>query len=408
MSDKREGLTRRGFISTAVAGLVSTGFIGVSPSASRSRPEEEKKKSGAEKIIKRKLGRTDIVIPVVSMGVMNADNPELLKASYELGIRHFDTAAYYQRGKNEEMVGKVVKEMGIRNDVAVATKIFTPNFRDEVKPGETAGKMAELLDISLKRLQMDYVDILYVHNLKEPETARDEEIAEAMVKFKKEGKARYIGVTTHTKMDEIIDAAVEMEIYDVILTVVNFTLADYTELYGSIERATKKGVGIIAMKTQAGSHRRSKIDFGDEYSSSAIATASLKWVLRNEHITTAIPGYTTFEHMKEDFSVADNLAYTKEEKSLLEDQNVKVGMGFCRQCRVCVGSCPKGADIPTLMRTHMYAARYSNLRHARATLNEIEAGSGLDACRLCASCQAACAHAVDIAENIDELKSLYV
>ena len=112
--------------------------------------------------------------------------------------------------------------------------------------------------------------------------------------------------------------------------------------------------------------------------------------------------------MKEDFSVAGNLDLTKEERSLLEDQNVKVGMGFCRQCRVCVGSCPKGADIPALMRTHMYAARYSNLRHARATLNEIDAGSGLDACRLCTSCQAACAHAVDIAENIDELKSLYV
>ena len=408
MTEKHNGLTRRGFISTAVTGLVSAGIVGVSPSVSRSRQEEEKKKDEGIEVITRKLGRTDIVLPIVSMGVMNADNPELLKASYELGIRHFDSAAYYQRGKNEEMVGKVVKEMGIRKDVVIATKIYTSNFRDETKPGEVVGKMTELLDISLKRLQMDYVDILYVHSVKEPETARNEEIAEAMSKFKKEGRARYIGVTTHTKLHEIIDAAVEMEIYDVILTVVNFTLADYAELYDSIERATKKGVGIIAMKTQAGSQQRRKIDFSDEYSSTAIATASLKWVLRNEHITTAIPGYTTFEHMKEDFSVAANLAYTKEEKSLLEDQNVKVGMGFCRQCTACVGSCPNGADIPALMRTHMYAARYSNLRHARATLDEIAAGSGLDACRLCASCSAACAHSVDIAENIDELRTLYM
>jgi len=58
----------------------------------------------------------------VSMGVMNADVPGILRRSYELGIRHFDTAAVYQNGRNEEMVGIVIKEMGIRDKVVISTK----------------------------------------------------------------------------------------------------------------------------------------------------------------------------------------------------------------------------------------------------------------------------------------------
>ena len=146
----------------------------------------------------------------------------------------------------------------------------------------------------------------------------------------------------------------------------------------------------------------------DTYSSSTIAPAALKWVLRNESITTAIPGYTTYEHMQENFSVAHDLEYSDEEKKLLSDNEVTVGMGFCRQCEVCMDSCPKKVEIPTLMRTHMYAAQYSNFHHARATLDEIPADNGLSACASCARCGARCAHSVDIPGRIEELKLLYL
>src|ERR1022692_440074 len=61
--------------------------------------------SSASPILQRTLGKTGLTLPVVSMGVMNADVPGLLRRAYELGIRHFDTAAAYQNGRNEEMVG---------------------------------------------------------------------------------------------------------------------------------------------------------------------------------------------------------------------------------------------------------------------------------------------------------------
>src|SRR5215469_726945 len=73
-------------------------------------------------LLQRTLGRTGLTLPIVSMGVMNADVPGILRRAYELGIRHFDTAAVYQNGRNEEMVGAVLKEMGIRDKVIISTK----------------------------------------------------------------------------------------------------------------------------------------------------------------------------------------------------------------------------------------------------------------------------------------------
>jgi len=411
MSKETGKVTRRGFLSTAVTGFVSAGMLGMTGRRAFALQEkrEGKDMKGPEpgKILRRTLGRTGIEIPIVSMGVMNSDNGALIKASYELGIRHFDTAAVYMEGRNEQIVGEAIKDLGARDRVYIGTKIFHGGMREETKPADIKNRIPKLCEESLKRLGMDYVDILYIHSLQEPDEAKNGEIIEAMQKLKEQGKARSIGVTTHTRMHEIIDAAVEAGAWDVILTVVNFTLDDYGELHDAIERASAKGIGVVAMKTQAGCHRRSREEWGDYFATPTVSTAALKWVLRNEHITTAIPGYTTFEHMKQDFSVAYGLEYTPEELRLMEDRNIKAAMGFCRQCNLCRGTCPKGADVATLMRTHMYAARYTNFAHARATLRGIPKGAGLDACISCTSCIARCAHSVDIAGNIEELKLIY-
>src|SRR5512135_2783814 len=63
------------------------------------------KSDASSQIIHRTLGKTGLSLPIVSMGVMNADVPGLIPRSYQLGVRHFDTAAHYQEGRNESMVG---------------------------------------------------------------------------------------------------------------------------------------------------------------------------------------------------------------------------------------------------------------------------------------------------------------
>jgi predicted aldo/keto reductase-like oxidoreductase len=132
-------------------------------------------------------------------------------------------------------------------------------------------------------------------------------------------------------------------------------------------------------------------------------TALLKWALRNPSIATAIPGVTTYEQLEQNFTVASNLEYTAAEKEFLADPAFVADAQFCQQCGQCRADCPRGVDIPNLMRSHMYATQYSNRELARSTLAMVETGQGLDVCGSCGGCKAACRHSVNIAAKIGEL-----
>jgi uncharacterized protein len=154
MQNSKNGSSRREFLTKSVIGLSSIGLAGFSDKLNlfaQNKPKKEKEKEKNKKIIYRTLGKTGIKIPIVSMGVMNADLPELVKKSYDLGIRHFDTAAGYQGGKNEEMVGNMIKEMGVRSKVTIATKINIKN-RD-LEPEAIKKEFLETFEGSLKRSQ---------------------------------------------------------------------------------------------------------------------------------------------------------------------------------------------------------------------------------------------------------------
>jgi predicted aldo/keto reductase-like oxidoreductase len=257
------------------------------------------------------------------------------------------------------------------------------------------------LDDSLQRLQTDYVDILYVHGLSTVEQMHNKPIVEALTQLKDEKKIKFIGVSTHENMSDVMEEAIKMKFYDVVLTTINFTMSDDDRILKAIKGCADAGIGIVAMKTQAGGRR-----YGNK--SPENATAALKWALRVEGVTTAIPGYTNFDHMNENFSVAYSLDYTDDEIKFLKDKNALMGAAFCRQCSGCLASCPKNVDIPTLMRTGMYLVQYSNLSEARSALNSIDPSRSIKNCGSCSSCIAKCSHYVNIAERIDDLKTIFV
>ena len=406
MNEKNSDCTRRRFLTPAASGLVSAGLAGLAPGISFAQEAKAVADDRKKEIIYRQLGKEGMKVPIVSMGAMNSSNPGIIQASYELGVRHFDTAANYQYGRNEQMVGNVLKKMGVRDKANIGTKVYIPEQRVD-DPKAARKKIVELCEGSLKRLKTDYVDILYIHSVSDPADVDDPGIRDAFADLKEQKKIRHSGLATHGRMAEVINEATRVGFYDIILTSFNFTMADDAAMMGALDNAAKNGISIIAMKTQAGGQRLPNPESLRNYSSSTIATAALKWVMRNENIATSIPGYDNFEHMKEDFSVASDLEFTPDEKKFLSDNDVKLSMGFCRQCEQCLVSCPNNADIPTLMRTHMYAAQYANFHHARMTLDEIPKQAGLLACKSCNSCLAQCVHSVDIARRIDELKLMY-
>jgi predicted aldo/keto reductase-like oxidoreductase len=188
----------------------------------------------------------------------------------------------------------------------------------------------------------------------------------------------------------------------------NYAMANDQQSLDAMKYAASKGVGLIAMKTQCqqGWYKRElSADAQKYYEGSIMHTALLKWVLQHEEITTAVPGYTTFEQLQTDIGVCSDLKYTAGERKFLEDHDVKLALeSVCRFCGACKGSCPHGADIPNLMRTHMYAFSYGNPYMTHMTHSDILKGKGLDVCAGCTECVAQCRNQVQIAERIGELK----
>jgi len=413
---KLHSWNRREFIAKPAVFLAASHLVGGSGlllgQTSSVEPANPATPAGGKPIY-RTLGKTGISLPIVSMGVMNADVPGLVRRSYEIGIRHFDTAAHYQQGRNEEMVGSMIKEMGVRDKVIISTKILPPGWGRQSRgqaitaghtPAEIKADFLEVFDGSLKRLQMDHVDILYNHAADSEADIASQGTLEAMASLKKAGKARFIGVSSH-QPEMALRQAMKLGVYDVVLITFNYTMANDQNLLKAIEDAAKSGIGIVAMKTQAGGATRPDPKLGRPLTP-ASQTALLKWVLRHESVTTAIPGYTTYDQMEQNFSVASGVAYTPEEHEFLSDKKTVADAQFCRQCGECRPDCPLGVDIPQLMRSHMYAAQYANHVLAAQTLAAIPAGKGLAACDGCESCRAQCRNSVNIAMKIRSLKEI--
>lgn len=396
MSQTDQENSRRSFIKKSAAGLAGVAILpGIT---SGEKKEKAAKTKGKRKLISRTLGRTGLKLPIVSMGVMNADNPNLVRSALDAGIVHLDTAHYYQRGRNEEMIGKVIKDVP-RDKFVIATKV--PGDHMDRKTGlftkETSPKkFVEKFEISLKRLGLDYVDIFYLHSVVKREAALYEPLLNEMVKLKKQGKVKFLGVSTHRNEPEILKAAADSKVYDVCLTAYNFLQPHLAEMHKAIEYAAKAGVGIVAMKTQAG------VFWDKEKQNPINMKAALKWSLQNEHIHTSIPGFNTFDQMNTDLSVMEDLKLTeKEKKDLKLGDKISMAGLYCRQCGQCLGQCRQQIDIPTVMRSYMYAYGYKNPSLAAETLESANLPDTL--CTNCASCPVTCPAGFNVREKMTDI-----
>ena len=408
MSDSNRELSRRQFVAASIGGLATAGLAALTPGVARAEEANTATSSKKNDIIYRKLGRTGLEVPVVSMGAGACNDPNLVQACYEAGMRLFDTAPAYAYGRNEQMIANVITRLGVRDKAIYATKGLTTQQRANLREAsQTEPTVRATVEASLKRLKTDYADILCLYDVREAGTMRDAAINDSFARMKQEGKARYLGISTHADMANVINATVEAGIYDVIITSFNFTMATDTALMTAITNAAAKGIGIIAMKVLAGGARFPNPETLRRYSGQVINSAALKWVLRNEFIASTIPGIGNFDHLRANFAIASDITLTDEESRFLADNNLTLGMEFCRQCSKCLASCPKKADIPNLMRTHMYAVQYADFALARQTLSTIPDTQALQACGLCSSCVAKCSNSVNIGRKIDELKLIY-
>lgn len=380
-------LNRRNFLLSGAAG--AAGLMVMSPVAAAGNSQADKK------IVYRTLGRTGLKVPVVSLGVMRADNPGLVKSCYENGITFFDTANGYQNGRNEEMLGTVLKEYP-RESFIIATKVKPTGIdRNGMPTAETSIDDFEAkFKTSLERLQMNSVDILYIHDVSTSELVNYEPLLACVKKLKKEGKCRFIGISTHKNEPLVIEEMIKNGSYDVVLTSYNFKQEHREPLGEAIRKASEAGLGVVAMKTMAGG-------FLDKERTQPVNTsAALKWALLNQGIHTTIPGMTTLEQLDKNLPVLANIILTEQEKKDITLATAEAGL-YCNACSQCVPMCPNSLPVPEMMRAYMYAYGYGSPVMAYNLLQE--KGVGSDPCSGCTSCSVTCKNNFNVKERIADI-----
>jgi predicted aldo/keto reductase-like oxidoreductase len=181
---------------------------------------------------------------------------------------------------------------------------------------------------------------------------------------KRRGRARFIGVTTHAGEPEVIRAAIEAGVYDVVLSAYNFRKDYLDDLRKAVAEAAQAGLGVVAMKTQGG------VFWDKEKTDPINMRAALKFALQDTNLHTAIPGFTTFDQMELDLSVMEDLTLTEQEYADLR-LDEKTGGLYCQACGQCLPQCPRQLPIPDVMRSYMYAYGYGKTtpaENARAVM----------------------------------------
>ena len=159
------------------------------------------------------------------------------------------------------MIGEVIKGRP-RDSYYIATKVNLPQDRTKglYTEAATTEEFLKRLDISLKRLGIDYVDILHLHGVSRKESVVYEPALKGFEKAKKDGKIRFVGLSTHANEPEVIHAATDSKAYDVILTAYTFKQKHAAEVRDAIARASQAGIGIIAMKAVRGANQQPPIN----------------------------------------------------------------------------------------------------------------------------------------------------
>jgi aryl-alcohol dehydrogenase-like predicted oxidoreductase len=148
----------------------------------------------------RRLGHTGLKVSEVCLGTMTfgqgadeAESKRMVDRAIDAGVNFFDTADSYGGSQSEGFLGQALK--GRTRDMVVATKFFNPMGKGPNDSGMSRFHIMNALEDSLKRLQMDHVDIYYIHHVDE-QTPLDE-MLRAMDDLVHQGKVRYIACSNY-------------------------------------------------------------------------------------------------------------------------------------------------------------------------------------------------------------------
>lgn len=330
----------------------------------------------------RTLGKTNLKISRMGFGgipIQRIDaegTKEILQKLHEAGVNYIDTARGYS--VSEEYIGYALE--GIRDDFVLATKSMA----------RTKEAMAADVDLSLKLLRTDYIDLYQIHN----PSPEDLEVVlapggalEALLEAKAAGKIGHIGITLHTA--PMFEKAVNFDWVETIMFPYNLV-----ELQGEklMRACTEKNIGFICMKPLAGG----AIDD---------VPLALKFILNNPDVTVVIPGMASLAEVEQNLQVAANVdKLTDADMKKIDQIRTSLGTEFCRRCNYC-NPCTVGITIYCQFLFEGYYKRY-NLKEWSTERYNAQAKKASD-CIGCGVCEERCPYNLPIRDMMKRVAKLF-
>jgi len=335
----------------------------------------------------RVLGATGIRVATVGMGTMITRDSDVIRYAVDHGVNYVDTADCYMGGENERIVGRALE--GIRDKVVLASKVH-------IAPVD---QMIASVENSLRSLKTDVIDIMQLHGIRSEGEVADERAREALQRLLDQGKIRVPGVTTHSGQEEVLSAVGKRGFYRTVLVAYNFRSdtglkAAIRSAFGgeglsaAIRDTAAKGIGIIAMKTQAGG-------YSVPQGSLSPHQAALAWVLENPGVATTIPSMVSFSQVDENMGASGKRLGWGGRKALARYGRA-IGDRHCGLCGGCAGSCPSGVDVPSVLRSLTYLEGYGRKDLALGSYRGLGPDRGALPCLSCGSCAVSCRLGLDV------------
>ncbi len=324
-----------------------------------------------------RLGRTNLEVSRLGLGgipLMNLDFAaarSVIDASLAGGINIADTAVGY--GDSEQKLAHFLKHN--RENTIMATK----------SPGQSAREMAAAIDLSLARLQTDYIDIYQFHGLKSVE-ALGKIMApggalEALKDAQTAGKIRFIGVTGHRS--SALVAAIKTGEFDTLMAPIN--VVDRESEEELLPLARRMDIGILAMKPVCGG------TLDDP-------ALGIRFCL-NATTDTVLVGMKSVAEVETNLATAGSFqALSEAELDELLANARQLGNTFCRRCEYCQ-PCPEGVNIPKILWLANYHRRYAERdpwTESEYSALEVTASG----CEECGECEEKCPYDLPIREML--------
>ncbi|KXZ40451.1 Predicted oxidoreductase of the aldo/keto reductase family [Alkalithermobacter thermoalcaliphilus JW-YL-7 = DSM 7308] len=328
-----------------------------------------------------KLGRTELEINRIGFGgipiqrITKEETKKLIQKCKEEGINFIDTARGYT--VSEEYIGYGIKED--KDYWIIATKSMARDY----------DSMKKDIEISLRNLGRDYIDLYQIHNLKEDEYEKifsENGAYRALEEAKKEGKIREIGITSHSVNS--IEKAVECNKFSTIQFPYNIVENQGEK---ALIKAKEKNIGTIIMKPLAGG----ALDNG---------RLALRYILSKEFVDVVIPGMDNIDQVIENIKAGkENNILTESEIKEINKIKKELGNKFCRRCGYCL-PCKQGINIPMQFLLEGYYTRYNLKEWALDRYRSL--GNGASTCTKCGVCEQKCPYYLPIMDMLENVANV--